>query len=116
LKYNFILGYTTYTGETMKRLQTYRIAAMTVLSAFLFTACSGLGQGFAEYSSVRIDIDGQPNGWSPTNSWISIDEIELIVPVNPETKNDCKQGGWEQYGFKNQGQCVRFIETGKDSR
>lgn len=32
------------------------------------------------------------------------------------TKDECKNGGWEQYGFRNQGQCVRFIETGKDSR
>ena len=34
----------------------------------------------------------------------------------PQTKDDCKKGGWEQFGFRNQGQCVRFIETGKDSR
>lgn len=31
-------------------------------------------------------------------------------------KSDCFKGGWEDYGFKNQGQCVRFVETGKDSR
>ena len=37
-------------------------------------------------------------------------------PTSPSTKDDCKKGGWEGYHFKNQGQCVRFIETGKDSR
>jgi hypothetical protein len=37
-------------------------------------------------------------------------------PKNPRTKADCMKGGWEKYGFKNQGQCVRYIETGKDSR
>ena len=37
-------------------------------------------------------------------------------PVDPTTKDDCKNGGWEQFGFRNQGQCVRFVETGKDSR
>ena len=31
-------------------------------------------------------------------------------------KEDCMSNGWKKYGFKNQGQCVRFIETGKDSR
>jgi hypothetical protein len=36
--------------------------------------------------------------------------------LNPETKNDCKKGGWQEYGFKNQGQCIRFVNTGKDSR
>lgn len=34
----------------------------------------------------------------------------------PTEKNQCKKGGWEEFGFKNQGQCVRFFETGKDSR
>jgi hypothetical protein len=30
--------------------------------------------------------------------------------------SESKNGGWEAFGFKNQGQCVRFVETGKDSR
>ncbi len=34
----------------------------------------------------------------------------------PADKLACKDGGWMTYGFKNQGQCVRFIETGQDSR
>lgn len=35
---------------------------------------------------------------------------------DPETRGDCKKGGYERYGFKNQGQCIRFVTTGKDSR
>lgn len=35
---------------------------------------------------------------------------------DPPSKAACKSGDWEDYGFRNQGQCVRFIETGKDSR
>lgn len=35
---------------------------------------------------------------------------------DPETKQDCKKGGWKDYGFKNQGQCIKFVNTGKDSR
>ena len=31
----------------------------------------------------------------------------------PETKDDCKKGGWMQFGFKNQGQCIRFVNTGQ---
>jgi hypothetical protein len=34
----------------------------------------------------------------------------------PVSKDDCKDGGWERFGFRNQGQCVRYVETGKDSR
>ena len=36
--------------------------------------------------------------------------------VNPRSKDDCMNGGWERFRFKNQGQCVRYVETGKDSR
>jgi hypothetical protein len=31
-------------------------------------------------------------------------------PTSPEA---CKNGGWAQFGFRNQGQCVSFVETGK---
>lgn len=30
--------------------------------------------------------------------------------------DQCKDGGWEDAGFKNQGQCIKFVNTGKDSR
>jgi hypothetical protein len=33
-------------------------------------------------------------------------------PPLPNTKDQCKQGGWQQFGFKNQGQCVAFVERG----
>ncbi len=41
---------------------------------------------------------------------------EPPAPVNPIIKSDCMKGGWSDFGFRNQGQCIRFIETGKDSR
>lgn len=34
----------------------------------------------------------------------------------PADKAACKNGGWANFGFKNQGQCIRFVNTGKDSR
>ncbi|MES2749247.1 MAG: hypothetical protein V4606_02560 [Patescibacteria group bacterium] len=43
-------------------------------------------------------------------------EPEVVVPPTATTKDDCKLGGYATYGFKNQGQCVKFVETGKDSR
>lgn len=30
----------------------------------------------------------------------------------PTTKDQCKHGGWAQFGFKNQGQCVAFVQRG----
>jgi len=35
------------------------------------------------------------------------------VLAQPTTKADCKKGGWVQFGFRNQGQCIRFVNTGK---
>ena len=37
-------------------------------------------------------------------------------PVDPVTRDDCFKGGWSEFEFRNQGQCVRFVETGEDSR
>jgi hypothetical protein len=30
----------------------------------------------------------------------------------PITKEQCTDGGWKQFGFKNQGQCIAFLERG----
>jgi hypothetical protein len=35
---------------------------------------------------------------------------------NPVTKDDCRNGGFEEFDFRNQGQCIRFVNTGQDSR
>lgn len=60
---------------------------------------------------------GNADAFSIANGAATVYNFELVAPVNnPQTKDDCKKGGWQQYGFKNQGQCVRFVETGKDSR
>lgn len=36
--------------------------------------------------------------------------------IDPTNKSECKKEGYESLGFKNQGQCIRFVETGQDSR
>jgi hypothetical protein len=39
-----------------------------------------------------------------------------VVATDPTSKDQCKKGGWAHFGFRNQGQCIRFVNTGKDSR
>jgi hypothetical protein len=34
------------------------------------------------------------------------------APPLPTSKDQCNNGGWRTYGFKNQGQCVSFVATG----
>lgn len=44
-----------------------------------------------------------------------IGEIEVDgtdVVLSPTTKDQCENGGWKNFGFKNQGQCVKYIEIG----
>jgi hypothetical protein len=43
------------------------------------------------------------------------DWTRFYVPTTKEAKDMCKND-WQTMGFKNQGQCVRYVETGKDSR
>jgi hypothetical protein len=56
------------------------------------------------------DVEGQYDSEESGNA------RAYYLITNPETKNDCKKGGWQDYDFKNQGQCIRFVNTGKDSR
>jgi hypothetical protein len=35
-----------------------------------------------------------------------------VSPAVPTTKQQCKHGGWRQFGFKNQGRCIRFVQHG----
>lgn len=38
--------------------------------------------------------------------------VTPILPDLPDSKSQCKKGGWEDYGvFKNQGDCVSFVAT-----
>ena len=30
-------------------------------------------------------------------------------PTGPQTKEECKKGGWKEFGFKNQGQCIKAV-------
>jgi hypothetical protein len=42
--------------------------------------------------------------------------VEYEPEDNPTSKDQCKKEGWRAFGFRNQGQCIRFVNTGKDSR
>jgi hypothetical protein len=38
--------------------------------------------------------------------------VETVEPVLPTTKDECKNGGWEDFGvFENQGDCVSFVSS-----
>ena len=56
---------------------------------------------------VRLALGGE-------RDW-DFDWTPFYVASDVQSKEECKDN-WEAYGFANQGLCIRFIETGKDSR
>lgn len=61
----------------------------------------------------RVDVFMEDGGDRATG----YDNVSFTLePHDPTNKDDCKNGGWADFGFRNQGQCIRFVNTGKDSR
>jgi hypothetical protein len=40
------------------------------------------------------------------------DLVVVDAPPAPTSKDQCKNGGYTAYGFKNPGQCIAFVERG----
>jgi len=91
-----------------------------VMGEFIYPGVSVDGRGIAEpvivtrtFSAsstveVRLALGGERD-WD--FDWVTFDVIPDV-----QAKADCLDGGWEAYGFANQGQCIRFVNTGQDSR
>ena len=95
---------------------TGSVSGDTVSMVITYT---GTQAGSVYNLSGAIAPDGSVLGTSDSNCQTFTMPAGSFIhpaPTSPSTKDDCKKGGWEGYHFKNQGQCVRFIETGKDSR
>ncbi len=74
-----------------------------VLWAIGIAAGTWPNQDFHGYTDLlTVGVDGE--------------ETTYDFEVSPATKQDCKRGGWQGFDFRNQGQCIRFVNTGKDSR
>src|SRR5829696_762851 len=83
-----------------------------------------------EYELVTV-VDGQPDMffWTgqsdtpiecqglpfPDPSWEEVavtspgSDITVVDAQAPTTPGQCRNGGWEQFGFKNQGLCIAFV-------
>jgi hypothetical protein len=49
--------------------------------------------------------------------FLSGDVTVVDAPALPTSKDQCKNGGWRNFGvFKNQGDCVSYVETGGKNR
>jgi len=61
-----------------------------------------------EKVEIRLALGGE-------RSW-DFDWTPFHVLPDAQTKDDCKNGGWASYGFRSQGACVQFVNTGVDAR
>lgn len=61
-----------------------------------------------EYVEVRMVFGAERD---ERFDWTRVD----VLP-DAQAKDDCMKGGWQDFGFKNQGQCIQFVNTGKDGR
>jgi hypothetical protein len=69
---------------------------------------------------IGVTVGGNRYGWFASNefSFLAFDNARLDAPIGPPASTDeCKKGGWQQFNvpreFKNQGDCVGFVLTGR---
>jgi hypothetical protein len=70
--------------------------------------CDG---GTGGTGAFRLDSPGTPC-WT---GYVPAVQITASVPA-PTSKDQCKKDGWQQFDnphFKNQGDCIQFVNTGK---
>jgi probable HAF family extracellular repeat protein len=81
----------------------YEGGNMTDLNALIPSA-----SGWVLSWGMDINNNGQIAGYGVLNDKF------LAFLLTPATSNEqCKDDGWQVFGFKNQGECIRFVSTGK---
>lgn len=102
-------------------------AAPATVSAGVQYAIVAYTGGFDVYNWWTANADVYAGGQacrslaSPPGPWSCFGTVDLafrtyvaVPPALPTTKEDCTNGGWQNYGgkFKNQGDCVSFVASG----
>jgi hypothetical protein len=66
--------------------------------------------------SQRVTNTGTPNcaAPGPLSFGPVVGDVTVHPAALPTNKDQCKHGGWAQFGFKNQGQCVAFVQRGPE--
>jgi hypothetical protein len=64
-------------------------------------------------SQFDVGPDGKLSAKTPATVPAGAGPAGIAVASVPTSKEQCKHGGWKQFGFKNQGQCIRFVQHGQ---
>jgi hypothetical protein len=113
------------TGNLVGTTDTGRVDSSQVGgSTFGTWADAETAAGGLNILSISLVADGSwsaqaTNGDGEQTIWVdntNIDGMVYTYDSNPAVADDCRDGGWADFGFRNQGQCIRFVNTGQDSR
>jgi hypothetical protein len=115
---NFTAGATGNTGNLLDDLISgARVDSTQVGGPFYGTwsqaVSAATGSGYLTISNISVVADG---GWAVGSQTVVLDAVSIngvVYDFTAPAKSDCKDGNWQALGFKNQGACVSFVETGK---
>ena len=89
-------------------------------------ACPPTLDGMPAGSYVRVlALTMGDNDIDDTGLSAYFDNVEVVLAgdattynfeASPRTQDDCAAKKWQQYKFRNQGQCLKFVDKGIDTR
>ncbi|MGZ5628990.1 MAG: YncE family protein [Methylobacter sp.] len=68
--------------------------------------------GFNPLTGGVYVIDTTKNSVVDTIAKGANDFVSVAITTVPASKDQCKNGGWKLFGFKNQGQCIQYVNEG----
>jgi len=117
---NLTSGSTGDTGNLLdETLSGARVDSTQVGGPFYGTwaqaVSAATGSGYGTISDISVVVDG---GWAQTSGsqTVVLDAVSIngvVYTFTATAKSDCKDGNWQALGYKNQGACISFVETGK---
>lgn len=103
---------TTFTTDGAAGFETFTFEGFTDLVSLSWAQQAP----FHQFDNITLDPPVADPGTGETPGDPPTGEPQDLPTADPVTKADCMNHGWEDFGFRNQGQCVSFVETSKDSR
>lgn len=86
----------------------------SITSSGLLTSNPDGAPSFVAVWSNAINIQSAVlTGTGPIHGFAVDGYAVSFTPLRPTNKDQCKNGGWKNFGFNNQGQCIQFVNTGK---
>jgi hypothetical protein len=102
------------TGDTGNLLDSgTRVDATQVGGTFYDTWADAVSDATAHGYSTISEIDVVVDGVSQTVVLDSVTINDATYGFAATSKDDCKNGGWQTFGYKNQGDCVSALASGK---